>query len=588
MMNKNIFQFKVLLITFLMCSSVSIAQSKKDSLTTKVIDVVKSYAPTIADAYKKREDANIKKDSLSLTKKQITYSIYSIPVASTFVPEKGKATTMKKTIKREYYPDSYVGGAFGNLNTLYGDASVNLPVTDESNLAFLFNHLSSNGEVKDVILDNEYAKTKGEVRYDYLDKDVYWGVNADFGRRAHNWYGIQKDFYTDEQIKQLTSLKQVYIDYGLGGYLKLPDSYFEGVDVSFRGLSDKFNTSEMNFRLAPSLQVPISKGEHKIHLNLLLDYYSGTFERGYLTAVEQKNKWLLMAANPSYHFTTNELELKLGATIAYAGANPTQESNFKAFPDVEVLYKFSGGSTILHGAIRGMFQQNTFEKLTKVNPYLAPTQVINPTNVNVDISASIKGELATGLYYKLQGIYKQYENLPLFTSNSEAGTASLTLAYQHNNSFKLVYDEVKEFGFAAEIGGNINDVFFFDLEGKINGYSTKNQEEAWNLPRTRVSLFTDVKIMDGLFAGVDLFYVGDRYEKDYVSSILTPPGKLKLEGYFDLNLHADYTINKKWMIFAKANNLTSNSYNRWAYYPVQGLQIFAGVKYLFGLSKKSK
>ncbi|GJQ07418.1 hypothetical protein CAPN010_15760 [Capnocytophaga cynodegmi] len=582
-MNKNIFQLNALLITFLMCS-ISVAQNKKDSLTTKVIDVVKSYAPTIADAYKKREDANIKKDSLALTKKQITYSIYSVPVASTFVPEKGKATTMKKTIKREYYPDSYAGGAFGNLNTLYGDASINFPVTDEGNVAFLFNHLSSNAEVKDVILDNNFAKTTAGLRYDYLDKDINWGVNADFGRRAYNWYGVQKDFYTEEQLRQLTNLKQTYLDYGLAGYAKLSDSYFESVDVSFRGLSDKFNTSEMNFRLAPSFQVPISKDEHKIRLNLLLDYYSGTFERGHLTTTEQKNKWLLIGANPSYHFSTNGLELKLGATLAYAGANPTQESNFKAFPDVEVLYKFSENNMILHGAVRGMFQQNTFEKLTKANPYLAPTQLINPTNINVDASVSIKGELTTGLYYKLQGAYKQYENLPLFTTYSEVGT----LAYQHNNSFGLVYDNVNEFGFLAEIGGNIDDIFFFDLEGRINGYSTKNQEEAWNLPRTRVSLFTDVKIIDGLFAGVDLFYVGDRYEKDYISSIQASPRKLTLDGYFDLNLHADYTINKKWMIFAKVNNLTSNNYNRWAYYPAHSLQVFAGVKYLFSLSKKAK
>ena len=32
----------------------AIGQSRKDSLSTKVVDVVKSYAPTIADADKKR------------------------------------------------------------------------------------------------------------------------------------------------------------------------------------------------------------------------------------------------------------------------------------------------------------------------------------------------------------------------------------------------------------------------------------------------------------------------------------------------------------------------------------------------------
>ncbi len=584
-MNKNRISFKTLIILLFVPSMTLIAQSKKDSLTTKVIDVVKSYAPTIADAYKKREDANIKKDSLALAKKEITYSIYSVPVASTFVPEKGKATTIKKNVKKENYQDSYVGGGFGNLNTLYGDASVTLPATDESNLAFLFNHLSSNAEVKDLILDNNYARTKAELRYDYLDRDINWGLGVDFGRRLHNWYGVQKGYYTDAQLGQLGGIKQVYLGYGLGGYVKLSDSYFDGLDLSLRGFSDKFNSSEMNFSVTPSFQIPI-QDEHKIRLNLLFDYYSGSFERGYLTSGSVDNKWLLFGANPSYNFSTGDLDFKLGVTIAYAGGNPTQDSNFKAFPDVEVLYRIGGGSTILHGAVRGMFQQNTFENLTKVNPYLAPIQTINPTNVTVDISAALKGELTTGIHYKLQGGYKQYENLPLFTTYSPATSSStVTLGYSHNNSFNVVYDKVSEFGFSAGVGGNVNNVFYFDLEGKLNGYSATNQAEAWNLPRTRVSLFTDVKIMEGLFAGIDLFHVGSRYEADYVTSTTATPTKLSLGSYFDLNLHADYTLNKKWMIFVRANNLTSTNYERWAYYPVQGFQMFAGVKYLFSLKK---
>ena len=67
-----------------LASSSVVAQSRKDSLTTKVVDVVKSYAPTIADADKKREDAKIK-DSLTVKKKKI----------NTFVKEMSKEATPK-------------------------------------------------------------------------------------------------------------------------------------------------------------------------------------------------------------------------------------------------------------------------------------------------------------------------------------------------------------------------------------------------------------------------------------------------------------------------------------------------------------
>ena len=89
---------KYIIITLLLaaCSTSVIAQSRKDSLSTKVVEVVKSYAPTIADAYKKREDAKIK-DSLTVKKKKVSYPINSVPVASTFVPEKGKAAPVNHT-----------------------------------------------------------------------------------------------------------------------------------------------------------------------------------------------------------------------------------------------------------------------------------------------------------------------------------------------------------------------------------------------------------------------------------------------------------------------------------------------------------
>ena len=43
----------IALMLLALASSSVVAQSRKDSLTTKVVDVVKSYAPTIADADKK-------------------------------------------------------------------------------------------------------------------------------------------------------------------------------------------------------------------------------------------------------------------------------------------------------------------------------------------------------------------------------------------------------------------------------------------------------------------------------------------------------------------------------------------------------
>ena len=49
----------------------------------------------------------------------------------------------------------------------------------------------------------------------------------------------------------------------------------------------------------------------------------------------------------------------------------------------------------------------------------------------------------------------------------------------------------------------------------------------------------------------------------------------------DANLNVGYRVNDQLSIFAKGNNLLGNSYQAWANYPVQGLQVLGGVTYKF-------
>ena len=82
-----------------------------------------------------------------------------------------------------------------------------------------------------------------------------------------------------------------------------------------------------------------------------------------------------------------------------------------------------------------------------------------------------------------------------------------------------------------------------------------------------------------------MFYTGAREDLDYqIGSAVTE--KINLSGYLDLNFHIDYTFNKNWQVFLKANNLTTQRYERWVYYPSQSIQAFAGIKYIFKLGDR--
>ena len=120
----------------------------------------------------------------------------------------------------------------------------------------------------------------------------------------------------------------------------------------------------------------------------------------------------------------------------YVDANKSVDSKFKAYPDVEASYNLTD-SAILHAGVHGSMQQNTVEKLTKANPYLAPMQEIKPTNVQVDGFVGVNGKVGSDLQYRLKGSYRQYKEMPLFTTNSERPLLGVEpLPYQYYNSLR--------------------------------------------------------------------------------------------------------------------------------------------------------
>jgi outer membrane receptor protein involved in Fe transport len=54
-----------------------------------------------------------------------------------------------------------------------------------------------------------------------------------------------------------------------------------------------------------------------------------------------------------------------------------------------------------------------------------------------------------------------------------------------------------------------------------------------------------------------------------------------MKGWLDLGLGAEYRITDRFSAFLKLNNLLNQGYERWYNYPVQGLNVLAGVGFSF-------
>src|SRR6478609_5528590 len=120
-------QYKIASVVFLVASQYTFSQKKDEHLGTEVVNVVKPYTPTISDAFKVKETPVL--DDEETTKKEvIQYNIFSFPVASTFVPSKGKAAGVDKEAQEHLYKN-YASLGFGN----YGSINAALFVTQDLN-----------------------------------------------------------------------------------------------------------------------------------------------------------------------------------------------------------------------------------------------------------------------------------------------------------------------------------------------------------------------------------------------------------------------------------------------------------------------
>jgi len=103
----------LLIIAFFGMATLGFAQEDDEKdLGTETVTVTKAYSPTISDAFKIKSFPNMN-DSIALQKKPITYSIFSVPVASTFSPAKGKASKVERIPPPTLY-NSYASAGGGN------------------------------------------------------------------------------------------------------------------------------------------------------------------------------------------------------------------------------------------------------------------------------------------------------------------------------------------------------------------------------------------------------------------------------------------------------------------------------------------
>ena len=575
-MKKHISIFILLLI-----ATLAFSQKKKDTIGTEVINVVKPYTPTVSDAFKIKLSPEINDTELN-KKRQIQYSIFSIPVASTFTPAKGKAKVLRVDPSAPVY-DNFITAGFGNFSTPQIEAFVHTNSTRYNDFGGFFNYHSSKGGIDEVLLNDDFLDTRLDLFYKQEESDFDWQLNGGIRFQKYNWYGLPEQINFNQNVINGLNETQKYTNIYLGGKLDYMDSFFQGGTIELNRFTDDEGSTENHILIQPKIEFPIAS--EYINANARLEYLKGDFFMNYAGDDNIEYSFFTIGFNPNFEVLRDNLTINLGADIIYSsGSADGEDAKIYTYPKVNASYILIDEVLTAYAGVVGGLHQNTYSEFTNDNPFVSPTLLIKRTDEQYNGFVGFKGKLASNIGYNFKGTYKSEKDKPFFKLNPSKTDGSIIVAkgYEAGNSFQIVYDDVKTLTAFAEISIDFSKELKLGGNIEFNSYSKDSIVKAWNLPELKASAFANYN-QDKWFAGANLFFVGERKDEFAYSvpNIQSVDEIITLGNYVDLNINGGYKFSDKLTAFAKVNNVFSSSYQKYANFKVQGLQVFGGLTYKF-------
>jgi hypothetical protein len=577
----RLFSLRLFSISLLFISQFVLAQKKDENIGTEVVNVVKPYTPTISDAFKVKEIPSLE-DADNSKKEDIKYNYFSFPVASTFVPSKGRAANVDKSEVEKLF-NNFANLGMGNYTSLNAELFITQNISDHEYLGGIFRHLSSQGGIKDVILNNDFYKTSVDLTYGNQQQNLTWISDFGYQNQIYNWYGIPENF--SQVIIDRINPKHTFNNFYVGTNLSLNDHFFKEASFKYNRFWDANGSIENRFFVKPSFEFDLLR--QKIKTNLIVDYLGGSFERNFFGTSSIKYGFTNFGIHPSIVVNKNNWAVNVGAAVFYSVDNENSSSKLFLYPQVNASLKVVGDFMILYTGIEGSLDQNSYRDFSNENPFVSPTLAIAPTDKQFDFFAGLKGKLSNNVSYTLRGSVQNEKNKPLFVSNQFNMFATNSESYQFGNSFGIVYDDIKTMNLFGEIKADYTKNVSIGLNASYSRFFTTYQEEAWNLPNLKLGATINVNITKKWFAGANVFYIGERKDLVYKQSMITifPPAyypeTTNLKSYFDANFNIGYNHSDRLTGFLKFNNIANQSYQKWMNYPVQGFQVVLGASYKF-------
>ena len=555
---------RLFIIYILFISFTSVAQQAKDTVRTEVINVTRSFTPKVQDAYKL--DVNPQKENIVEKKIPVTYKIQSVPVASTFAPEKGGMANFKTGSSIEQSLPSYVSIAGGNYLNIEGDAFIYYPVTDKFGSALRLSHYSSQGgEADENIVFDPYYHTTADLLFDFSSGKSQWNLDLGYVSTIDR-VKINPDIMpasmlpiSDENLNRKNNDFRFKIDG------KFKDFFIKNTHLSFDSFWENFNNSETKFNASSKLSFPI--GSINLNMGIQADLVSGSVGKNNIGDIDTDNKNSYNNSDfgvlPAIQIENDNLIFNLGAKVFYQNQD-TLYKKFQLIPDVSINLNLIYEKLTVFAGVTGGINQNSYVKHSINNPYLLPETAMLPSLTPYDIFGGFNGAFSSAFSYEVKLGFRRVKNQAFYLQSNDV--------YHY---YTMLFDDMSQSYFETALNIGLGKKLDLKLHLDYMQNNPDHLKKAVMMPDFQFKTLLNFHPNDKIQFNIELNNIGSR-----TVDILA---KKSIAGYTDLNLGVRYNVNKQFTAFIKGLNLLNESYQKFYGYPVQKIQIMGGFSYRFDI-----
>lgn len=535
------------------------------------------YNPTLIDAQK----IDLRPEGIDtiLPTLPVTYSL--LPTRAEIPPRVDSLTAAKLNVEKalgQLYK-GYVKAGFGLYSTPLGELYYDQGRNRKNGFGVHLKHLSSNGGLDDVGPSN-YSNNSVDAFYRGIIQKNEASGRLIYDRRRISYYGYPSNDSIENSIQNAPEatkdrLKQFYNDLGFAARVRSinEDSSKLAHDVALEAHSYSNNSRSRETNIRATISAGLQEKTEYYHATLLID---NNAYRGYPSpdSADFRQNGTLIGLMPSVRTVGRKYFVRAGVGL-YLDA--LGETTFHFFPQAYAHYALFDNILVPYVGLDGERRRNSFRSLTRENPWLNPAPRLRNTSELFDLYGGLRGSFANNLGFDVRASFSSFDNMALFvnTPNPPFG-----------DRMTAVYDEVEVTNFSGELTYSRSTDLRLSARMDVYKYTTKVQDEPWNLPPYKLTFAARYSLRDKLVLKAEALFLARRPayrapEPTSDSSIVAVSTRTELDGFLDLYVGAEYRYTRRLSLFLDMSNITASKYERWYRHPVQRGLIMLGATYSF-------